>query len=392
MWRKTVNAFSKKSNCVFNLIASVSNIRGTAFYDSFIIARESPKNTEGNNINHNLLLHRLISDSHPAYKAVIFDKDGTLICFNTMWLPWAKHVARSISEALNVELHEQIFSILGVCAQNSEISPGLLAEGTTAQISEAITSLLISRKVPPGKAQELTSRYINEHTITPDHISPLHNLKELFTILRQHNIRIAVCTSDSRLGTLRSLAELDVLHLVDLTVCGDDIDGLPKPHPRNAYRIFEILNVEPEQAVMVGDTATDMLFAKNGRFGMAIGVLSGVGKRENLEEAWFPVEDGNNDNTAKPTAIPQSTKFHIVHSVADILPLVLPDSTIPVRLHCTRTKVHNDDMNISEHRLKEVEYKLVIFDKNGSLTNVHPRWSRWAEDICEKLVVQNVYL
>ncbi|KAF5398936.1 hypothetical protein PHET_08041 [Paragonimus heterotremus] len=149
-----------------------------------------------------------------------------------------------------------------------------------------------------------------------------------------------------------------------------------------------MLNVEPEQAVMVGDTATDMLFAKNGKFGMAIGVLSGVGKRENLEEAWFSVEVGTNDKTANPVATSQSTKFHIVHSVADILPLVLPDSSIPVRLHCNRTRVHSDYMNSGEQPLKEVEYKLVIFDKNGSLTNVHPRWSKWAEAICEKLKVR----
>ncbi|KAA3681074.1 uncharacterized protein DEA37_0005886 [Paragonimus westermani] len=214
MWRKTINAFSRKSAYICDFVASISNTRGTIYYDSFITARESSWNIRKHNINHNLLLNRLISNNHPAYKAVVFDKDGTLICFDTMWIPWAKYVAHrcvdstsfriihSLSKALNVELREQIFSILGVCAQDSKTHPGLLAEGTTAQILEAISNMLISQGVPAKKAQQLTSRYINEHTVTPDHISPLHNLKELFTILRQHNIRIAVCTSDSRLGLL----------------------------------------------------------------------------------------------------------------------------------------------------------------------------------------------
>ncbi|KAA3681075.1 uncharacterized protein DEA37_0005887 [Paragonimus westermani] len=76
---------------------------------------------------------------------------------------------------------------------------------------------------------------------------------------------------------------------------------------------------------------------------MAVGVLSGVGKREDLEEAWFQVGDEKSDKKANPATTLQSTKFHIVRSVADILPLVLPDSSIPVRLHCTRARVHDDE-------------------------------------------------
>lgn len=54
-----------------------------------IISRRSPINGGRTDT----FADKLISERKPAYKAVIFDKDGTLICFDSMWAPYAKHIA-----------------------------------------------------------------------------------------------------------------------------------------------------------------------------------------------------------------------------------------------------------------------------------------------------------
>ncbi|EJW75985.1 hypothetical protein WUBG_13105, partial [Wuchereria bancrofti] len=69
---------------------------------------------------------------------VIFDKDGTLICFHSTWVPWAINVAKKISEAINMNVEKEIYSLLGLHEKEQKVKSGLLAEGTMAQIRDAI--------------------------------------------------------------------------------------------------------------------------------------------------------------------------------------------------------------------------------------------------------------
>ncbi|VDO14153.1 unnamed protein product [Brugia timori] len=78
---------------------------------------------------------------------VIFDKDGTLICFHSTWVPWAINVAKKISEAINMNVEKEIYSLLGLHEKEQKVKSGLLAEGTMAQIRDAIARLLINRGI-----------------------------------------------------------------------------------------------------------------------------------------------------------------------------------------------------------------------------------------------------
>ncbi|OON21850.1 hypothetical protein X801_02249, partial [Opisthorchis viverrini] len=127
------------------------------------------------------------STKRPVYKAVVFDKDGTLICFDSMWVPWAKQVATRISAAVKLDVQEEIFTVLG-----------LLAEGTKSQICEAITGILTRKNISRADAHEISAHHINRCIPQTQHVNQLEDLPQLFTVLRQHDIRVAVCTSDSR--------------------------------------------------------------------------------------------------------------------------------------------------------------------------------------------------
>ncbi|CAH8579511.1 unnamed protein product [Schistosoma turkestanicum] len=276
-------------------------------------------------------------------------------------------------------LHENSYdkSRFNVFLINSIVFEGLLAEGTEEQITTALTDLLASHGIPKSTAQFTVAKHVKALSLSPEHIVQLADLKSILTTLRQHSIKTAICTSDSRKRTVKTLAALDILHLMDVVVCGDDIGRPPKPYPDHAEFICKKLRVLPEETVMVGDTSTDISFAKNANLGLCIGVLSGVGQQSDLEATWLKhsgTEGKINVNEAKSYHL--RSQLRIVPSVGHILPLVLTD--LPVR----RVLLGN---NILYQKLSSRKFKLVIIDKDGSFIDVHPRWAEWCENIYMRL-------
>lgn len=242
------------------------------------------------------------SQKNKKASLVIFDKDGTLICFHSMWVPWAIHVARRISEAINMNIEAEVHTLLGLCKEEQRVHSGLLAEGTMAQIRDAIARLLISRGIDATEAVEHVMAAIHEsNKSNVKSVKGVCDVRSLFRQLRDNGIKIAICTSDSRQGTLTALRQLQVIDHVDMVVCGDDAGGMPKPHPHNALSICRTLDVDPQDTLMVGDTLADMGMGRSANLGGTVGVLSGV----------------CGINELRPQA------DHIVRDIGELLPIVL---------------------------------------------------------------------
>ncbi|VDK86924.1 unnamed protein product [Litomosoides sigmodontis] len=198
---------------------------------------------------------------------------------------------------MNVE--QEIYSLLGLHEKEKRVQPGLLAEGTMAQIRDAIARLLINRGI---EATEHVMTAIVEANESSGHsIKEIFDLHLLFRQLRDHRIKIAICTSDSRRGTLNTLKRLQLEDHVDMVVCGDDAGSMPKPHPHNALSICRTLDVDPQDTLVVGDTLADMGMGRSANLGSTVGVLSGV----------------SGINELRPQA------DHIVRDVGELLPIVL---------------------------------------------------------------------
>ncbi|VDN58720.1 unnamed protein product [Dracunculus medinensis] len=216
---------------------------------------------------------------HKKNKAslVIFDKDGTLICFQSMWVPWALSVAKCIDEATKLNIREEIYKVLGFSPVENRVKPGLLAEGTLSQIHEALARILIRHGIASSEAIAYVDEAIKEsNKVTTHSMKEIYDLQLLFNQLRENNVKIAICTSDSRFGTMNTLKKLKLDKLVDVVVCGDDAGAMPKPHPHNALSICRLLDVDPLDTLVVGDTLADMGMGRSANLGGTVGVLSGV--------------------------------------------------------------------------------------------------------------------
>ncbi|CAI2356346.1 unnamed protein product [Caenorhabditis sp. 36 PRJEB53466] len=230
------------------------------------------------------------SENYESPSLVIFDKDGTLLCFHTMWVPWIKHAIESIENSTQLELYPKLAEALGLCLVENKVKPGLLAEGTTGQIAHEISTHLMESGIRSVEAKELAINSLkqsSEKIIANELVKELSDTVALFTRLKQHGTKIAVCTADNRKSSLLALKRMNVMNMVDMVVCGDDKNTIPKPSPHNALKICRYLGLEPAKAIMVGDTRVDMEMAHNAELGAAVGVLSGVGCRDHLHKADF---------------------------------------------------------------------------------------------------------
>jgi phosphoglycolate phosphatase len=212
---------------------------------------------------------------------VIFDKDGTLIEFGSMWSGWAVELETGLRRATGRSIEVPLFAMLGVDpASGTVFHGGGLTATPMARLREATRELLeedgLSRKEAEGALAEAWH--------APDPVAlahPLADLVALFGGLRASGRQIAVATSDDRGPTLRTLTALGVVDLVSAVVCADD--GLPvKPAADMIVRICEELGVEPACAAVVGDSTADLLMGRAAGAGRVIGVLTGVGRMEDL--------------------------------------------------------------------------------------------------------------
>jgi phosphoglycolate phosphatase len=224
---------------------------------------------------------RLI-DALDGVDLVVFDKDGTLIDFHTMWGGWVSDLAADLGRETGHDLTEPLFEVLGVEPGSARIrAHGLLAATPMSRIREVVVDLVADHVGDATRAEAaVTAAW---HPPDPVRLArPFGNLSGLLGALRATGRRIAVATSDDRGPTERTLAALGVADLVDGIVCADD--GLPvKPAADAVAHLCRALGVAPVRTAVVGDSIADLAMGRAAGVGRVIGVLTGVGDRATLE-------------------------------------------------------------------------------------------------------------
>ena len=213
---------------------------------------------------------------------VIFDKDGTLIDFGTMWSGWAETLAGRLGEATGRPVDGPLFAMLGYDPVARRVTPGGgLAATPMARLRERTRDVLVGVGVPATVADDALA--IAWHAPDPQGLAqPLADLVVLFARLRASGRRVAVATTDDRDPTVRTFAALGLSDAIDALVCADD--GVPvKPAPDMVVHLCVALDIPPVQTAVVGDSPADLQMAHAAGAGLVVGVLTGVGGRDDLE-------------------------------------------------------------------------------------------------------------
>lgn len=218
-------------------------------------------------------------------RAIIFDKDGTLIDFDSFWLTISYRAMENILAAVKqkLDLTEEILLALGVKNKVTDIN-GVLCKGTYAQMGQTIY------KVMKKYGCDITEEEAIRLTIDAYHrnlgagiVKPTcENIFDVLSELKEHGIKLAVVTTDDAFVTKKCLEMLGIDTLFDV-VYTDDGKYPAKP---DAYCINDFCEKEglsKSEVVMVGDTLTDVCFARNGGI-KVIGVAKSDDNRSILEK------------------------------------------------------------------------------------------------------------
>jgi pyrophosphatase PpaX len=79
---------------------------------------------------------------------------------------------------------------------------------------------------------------------------------------REHGMQTALVTSAPRHLIASVATRLEVHHLFDFVICGDEVTNY-KPHPEPVLTTLRALECEPANAIMIGDSHADILAGKS---------------------------------------------------------------------------------------------------------------------------------
>jgi AHBA synthesis associated protein len=152
-----------------------------------------------------------------------------------------------------------------------------------------------------GLPLSMQEPFVRESYRLADRVRLFDGIPELLDTLAEHGLRLAVATGKSGPRARSLLERLDVLHRF-AHVIGSDQVAHAKPAPDIVRLAIELLDVAPEQAVMVGDAVADLESAR----GAAVPVVAAL---------W-----GESDPAELLAAAPDA----VARRPVDLLPLCLP--------------------------------------------------------------------
>ncbi len=211
------------------------------------------------------------------YKAILFDKDGTLIEADGSWVPFYRSVLMRLKE-IDESAANDAMALAGYDHANARVTAGsAMAGGTTDQLIgiwwpelDAVEKLALRKKIDLLAASEVTQG-----------VQPITNVAALFTELRQRGYSVGIATNDSYVSAQRQLEELGVLHLIDAIIAADLVKT-PKPSGDMIRMFAAQVGIPHHSIIMVGDNFHDIEEARQGGAGCAIAVLSGHGAHKDL--------------------------------------------------------------------------------------------------------------
>jgi phosphoglycolate phosphatase len=177
-------------------------------------------------------------------ETIVFDLDGTLI-----------DTAPDLIDTLNV-----VFAREGIPAVAYDTARNLIGGGARAMIVRGIEAE--GRAVTPSRLDQLFADFIahySEHIA--DRSRPFPGLVDALDTLSSRGHRLAVCTNKLEGLSQLLLKQLDLAQRFAV-ICGQDTFGIQKPDPEVLRRTIAAAGGDPQRAIMIGDSVTDIRTAR----------------------------------------------------------------------------------------------------------------------------------
>jgi phosphoglycolate phosphatase len=230
-----------------------------------------------------------------AIRAVLLDKDGTVIDYWQTWVPINREAALYAARG-NRQLADELLRLGGHDPATDRIAPGTaLAAGDFRDIAAAFAA-----HPEVARAEDLVEGIERVFcTGGARHSALIAGARETIAELKRRGFRVGIATNDSAGGLEASLAAHGVLRLLDFAIGCDSGFG-SKPDPRMVQGFCAAVGVAAREVAMVGDAIHDLAMGRAAGVGLNIGVLSGTSAREDFDGYADLILPGINDLLARP--------------------------------------------------------------------------------------------
>jgi phosphoglycolate phosphatase len=179
-----------------------------------------------------------------GHRAILFDLDGTLV-----------DTAPDLAATMNVLLERH-----GRPALELQSVRHLVGEGARVMMARAWaeTGRRASEEQLDDLFDDFLEYYINN---VADHSSLFPGVEEVLQALVEGGARLAICTNKPDIPTHKLLDALNLTRYFG-AIIGADTLSVRKPDPAPLLEAIERLDGQPQNAIMIGDSATDIHAAR----------------------------------------------------------------------------------------------------------------------------------
>lgn len=231
-------------------------------------------------------MHLLLPRRSVAYRAIIFDKDGTLVDLNSTLLALGHARMQSMAEIAGPAAARAWQQAVGADLSRERIDPdGPLSLAPRRDEQLVAASALYRLGHPWDEARALAQAAYDraDELIQPPYGARLlPGIAAMLQLLHTQGALLAIATTDRRWRAERSLAALGLQSLFSAIVGAEDVAN-GKPAPEMVFLACERLGCRPDETVMVGDSPTDLKMGHSAGCAACIGVTSGLNPAEKLE-------------------------------------------------------------------------------------------------------------
>lgn len=212
-----------------------------------------------------------------AINGILFDKDGTLIDFQSTWVPLYQEASLSVAGGCRQRAVKMLVASGYDEAKKRVLPNTVLAQGSNDEIAAAWLPYAPESARGVENLSEAIEKIFNARISS--YAVPVTDLKKLFTALKNRNLKLGVATSDSADGARNTLEQFGVMGQLDFCAGFDSGFG-PKPETGMVEGFASATNLAVSEIMVVGDSSHDMEMGRAAGVGKTVAVLTGPCSRQ----------------------------------------------------------------------------------------------------------------
>ncbi|GIN72520.1 haloacid dehalogenase [Bacillus sp. J14TS2] len=210
---------------------------------------------------------------------ILFDKDGTLINFRSLWVTWADKLIDNIVSAaqLSAKDKEALAHSIGFDVNSEKWDPkGPLCIGSLDDLIAILSFHLYQKGMPWNEAVEIvinTYGKVDKNHRWDKEIQSITGLRHFLNQAKECDIKLGVITSDNHDQAVQHLNALQLDSYFGSVIGHDQVER-GKPFPDMAELACHQLGIRLDQTIVVGDSDGDMILGKKVNAVASVGIVT----------------------------------------------------------------------------------------------------------------------